>query len=100
MFSELAIVVTSDTVINLPLDAPLFDTLCKMNEARPFKLVFLPEASYSYQEKVRLELERVLEVVKANGFLDFSTRHPLSVNPPPRMRSSPSILDKVPPQAL
>lgn len=70
MFSELTIVITS-YAIYLPRDDVLFKTLRKMNKARPFRLVFLLEASDFHQEQVRRELVEALDLIKANGSLDF-----------------------------
>ena len=71
MFSELAIVIGGHIVTFLPQDVTLFETLRKMNEIRSFKLVFLPEAPESRQEKVRRELVGALDLVAARGLLDF-----------------------------
>ena len=79
MFSELAIVITGQTLTHLPWDVALFKTLRKMNEIRPFKLEFMPEASDFHQQKVRRELAGALDLVKAQGFLDFSTPYPRAV---------------------
>ena len=71
VFSELVIVIGGHVVTFLPRDATLFETLRRMNEIRPFKLVFLPEAPESRQEKVRRELAEALDSVTASGLLDF-----------------------------
>ena len=71
MFSELAIVITVSEVAYLPQDLVLFEALGKMNEVRPFKLVFLPEDSGFDQEKARRELAEALESVTAKGLLGF-----------------------------
>ena len=42
-----------------------------MNEIRPFKLIFLPDAPEIRQEKVRRELAEALDSVAAEGLLDF-----------------------------
>jgi len=79
VFSELAVVVTSDTVTNLPWDVASFETLRRMNEIRPFTLVFFPDSSDSHREKLGRELERALTLATAQGFLDFSAPYPPSV---------------------
>jgi len=71
VFSELVIVIGGHVVTFLPRDAALFETLRKMNEIRPFKLVFLPDAPEYRQEKVRRELAEALDSVAAEGLLDF-----------------------------
>lgn len=71
VFSELAIVVAGHTVICLPWAFALFETLRKMNEVRPFKLVFIPEISDFYLENVRRELAEALDSVIEKGLLNF-----------------------------
>ena len=71
-FSELVIVITNHELPNLPWDATMFETLRKMNEIRPFRLVFLAEAPGSYQEKLRQCLEGPLNLATAQGFFDYS----------------------------
>ena len=71
VFSELAVVIENPMAANLRLDLTLFETLGKMNEVRPFKLVFLTVASVFSREKVRWELAEALDFVIAEGLLDF-----------------------------
>ena len=71
VFSELAIVISGYMVTYLPRDVALFETLRKMNEVRPFKLVLTFDAMEIYQEKLRRELKEALDSVVAKGFLDF-----------------------------
>lgn len=71
VFSELAIVIRGHVLIFLSQDFTLFETLRKMNQIRPFKLVFLAEAPESRQEKVRRGLAEALDSVAAKGLLDF-----------------------------
>jgi len=71
VFSELAIVISGYMVTYLPRDVTLFETLRKMNEVRPFKLVLTFDAMEIYQEKLRRELKEALDSVVAKGFLDF-----------------------------
>ena len=92
VFSELAIVVTSDAVMKLPWDAALFKTLRKMNEIRPFRLAFLPDASAFHREKLQRELWGALSLATAQGFLDFSIQTHYSL--------SMTGTDKAPPQTL
>jgi len=42
-----------------------------MNEAIPFKLVFLLETSEPFQGKAQRELAEALKFMTANGLLDF-----------------------------
>ena len=77
VFSELAIILKSYAV-NLPQEAELFETLRKMNEIRPFDLVFLLETSDFHQDGVRQQLAGALDSISADGSLDF-------------LRSSPSV---------
>lgn len=86
VFSELAVVVTSDTVTNLPWDLMFFKTLHRMNEIRPFKLEFLPDASDSHREKLRRMLEGALNLATAQGFLNLSSPYPSPV-----MRGPPIV---------
>ena len=82
LFSEFVLVIWEDEIINLPSDVALFETLQAMNEARPFKLVFLLLVPDQFWEG-RRELEEVLDSVIARGSLGFldsppSIRHDLS----------------------
>lgn len=70
-FSELALIIEGHTVTYLPQDVTLFETLGEMNQAKPFKLVFLPQASKLYQEEVRQGLVEALDIVVAGGLLKF-----------------------------
>lgn len=71
MFSELVVVHTGYAVADLPLEVTLFETLRKMNETRPFKLVFLLEASDLDRRQARRELLEALDSVTVKGFLNF-----------------------------
>ena len=71
MFSELVLVIAGHTVTYLPQDVTLFETLSKMYEAKPFNLVFLPEAPGLYQKEVRRGLAEALDSAVAEGLLDF-----------------------------
>lgn len=75
VFSEVVIVITSYAVY-LPTGDTLFKTLREMNEVRPFKLVFLLEASDFHQEQVQRELVEALDVINANNSLNFLTSKP------------------------
>ena len=71
VFSELGIVIGGHAVAFLPQDLTLFETLRKMSEVRPFKLVFLPKNSEFYPGEVRRELTESLNLVATKGLLDF-----------------------------
>jgi len=71
VFSELVILVASHTVSYLPRDITLFETLRKVNNVRPLKLVFSADIMEIYQEGLRRELAEALGSVVAKGFLDF-----------------------------
>ena len=68
VFFEL-VVVLANGVRFLGWEAGLFDTLRRMNEVRPFKLVFSLEASPPSQQETQ-QLEKVLEFVTSR-LLDF-----------------------------
>ena len=76
MFSELFIVITIHGVFYLPPDVGVFETLRKMNELRPFKLVFLPEGSGFSRGKARQGLADALDLVVSKGHLDFLASPP------------------------
>ena len=72
VFSELVITLTpADEPTRLPQEVTLFETLRKMNEVRPFKLVFLLKDVGFHQEEVPRELVDNLALVIAQGLLDF-----------------------------
>ena len=78
VFSELVIILVGDEIICLPREAMMFQTLRKMYEVRPFKLVFsfegpppVPREGRSVPAGVRRKLEKTLESVATKGFLDF-----------------------------
>ena len=75
VFSELVIIITSYAV-HLPTEVTLFKTLRRMREIRPFKLVFLLEASDFHQEQVRRELVEALDLISASNSLNFLTSEP------------------------
>ena len=75
VFSELVIVLGAQAVAYLPLGVMLFETLRTMNEARPFKLIFL------FLGEAREELAGALDSVIARGLLDF-------LDSPPTIRSA------------
>ena len=57
----------------------MLDTLCTMNEVRPFRLVFLLEVPYPYQEISRRWLAETLDSLTARGSFGF-------LNSPPTVR--------------
>ena len=69
VFSELVIVTTSYGAAHLHQDVKFFETLRKMYEVRPFKLLFLPIVP-EYQ-KGRRELAEALDSMIAKGSFDF-----------------------------
>jgi len=75
VFSELVIVVTSYAVY-LPTEVMVFKSLREMNAIRPFKLVFLLEASDFHQEQVQRELAEALASIKTNNSLNFLASEP------------------------
>jgi len=76
-FSELVIVVTGHETTTLHWKDTLFKTLRKMNEFRPFKLVFLLEGPFfGREEMARLVVTGVIDLAVAKGFLDFLVSPP------------------------
>ena len=79
VFSELVVVLSGRAVelTRLPNQEVFFQTLRKMNEVRPFELVFLFEGPCSVLRGGRWELdargplEEALGYVASKGFLDF-----------------------------
>jgi len=68
VFVELAIVLEGNTNF-IPQRVVPFETLGKMNEIRPFKLVFLLDVSDPFRDGARRRLERTLDSVIARGLL-------------------------------
>lgn len=71
VFSELAIVIEGDMATYLPHEVVLFETLGKMSEVRPFKLVFSLDVPDFAREEVWRKLARALDLVTAKGLLRF-----------------------------
>ena len=69
VFSEVIIVIREYRVAYLP--HKVFETLRTMHKARPFKLVFLLEASDRWQGEVRRSLVEELDSMTDKGLLDF-----------------------------
>ena len=72
VFSELVVVLDGEETPDLSSDLTFFETLCKMNELRPFKLVF----SFDFRSSVGEEagqrvLVEALDRLNAEGLLDF-----------------------------
>ena len=89
VFSELVIIPTTYPLRHLPQEVTLFDTLCKMNKLRPFKLVFLLEISHT--SDVRRELADTLELVTAKGLLNFLDSKPTIRTTRPRLSGWDSL---------
>ena len=84
VFSAIVSPVLSEVVIvistrHLPQEATLFEVLHKMNEVRPFKLVFLLEAEDPWS--ARPKLAEALNSAAAKGLLDF-------LDSPPTIRTA------------
>ena len=77
VFSEIAITLTEHATNFLPDEVLLFETLGKMNEVRPFKLVFLLDVSDSSRGEVGRKLAVALDLVTAKGLLDFLSSSPV-----------------------
>ena len=72
VFSELVIVLAGHWTGDLRWEDALFKTLRKMNEFRPFKLVFLLEGPFFGREGVaRLAVAEALGSATEKGFLKF-----------------------------
>ena len=70
-FSEFVLVLGDDEIAHLPSDVTLFKTLRTMSEVRPFRLVFLLAAPDRLLHEARQKLVEALDLVRAQGFLDF-----------------------------
>jgi len=84
VFSELVIILVGDGIARLPHEVMMFETLRKMNEVRPFNLVFsfegpplVPRGGQSASAEVRWKLEEALDYVATKGFLDFLDSPPI-----------------------
>jgi len=79
VFSELVIVVKGDEISDIPSDITFFEALRTMKEVRPFKLVFSFDtlAQFTYDEKDRRRLAGILDLVNAEGLLDFLDSPPV-----------------------
>jgi len=75
VFSELVIILPDDTITYLPKYVTLFERLGKMNQVRPFNLVFSLVLSSSVSEaslvEARRKLRGTLDLVAAKGLLNF-----------------------------
>jgi len=73
VFSELIILVRGDETSAIPLDVTFFEAIRTMKQVRPFKLVFsFDTLSQFYNgERERQRLVEVLDIVNAEGLLDF-----------------------------
>jgi len=79
VFSELVIVLEGDEIAGLLSDVELFETLRKMNEVRPFTLVFLVKADEPYCGRTE-EMERLKDVITlatVTGLLNFLDSRPV-----------------------
>jgi len=79
VFSELVIVVKGNETSDIPSDLTLFETLRTMKEIKPFKLVFSFDAlsPITHGEKEHRRLVKVLDLVNAEGLLDFLDSPPV-----------------------
>jgi len=68
VFSELCVVLEGDMTF-LPQNVVPLEALSKMNEIRPFKLVFLVEVLKFFGWGMRRRFERTLDSVIARGLL-------------------------------
>ena len=71
VFSELTVVLAGELAVYMPWKATLFEALRGLNEVRPFKLMFLYEGPYNGLGEARSILARSLDLVVAEGLLDF-----------------------------
>jgi len=71
VFSELVIVLRIREISGLPSDVTLFEALRTMKEIRSFKLVFLLDVPSRSYEGGRRGLAGALDLVNAEGLLDF-----------------------------
>ena len=71
MFSELVIVLESNSAFRIPLVFVLCEGLRELNAVKPFKLVFSFEGSYTSPGEARCGLARGLHLATARGLLDF-----------------------------
>ena len=84
VFSELVLILGDDEIAHLPSDVTLSKTLRTMSEVRPFRLVFLLAALDRLLHEVRQKLVEALDLVRAQGSLDFYADDPYSTAPKPR----------------
>jgi len=80
VFSELVIVLEDDGIVGLSSDVGLFETLRKMNEVRPFTLVFLVKAEESYCRRTEVieRLEDAIILATVTGLLNFLDSQPIA----------------------
>ena len=69
VFAEFVIVL--DGRYGLPHEAELLETLDRINDVRPFKLVFLLEVSDSLRDLARQKVTEMLEILTTRGLLNF-----------------------------
>jgi len=81
VFSELIVVIAGVYCSRLPYDVSLFQTLRRMNETTPFKLVFLLEGLNPLRSGTRQQLALTLQIATADGLLDF-------LDSPPTIRTA------------
>jgi glycerophosphoryl diester phosphodiesterase len=78
MFSELVIVLSSYmAMIDVPKEDTLVEALRRVNEGRPFKLVFMIKVPDRFQREARLRLVEALDSMTAKGLLDFLDAPPI-----------------------
>ena len=94
VFSELVIVLDTDSAFRIPLVIVLCEGLRELNEIRPFKLVFSFEGPHSSPEEARCVLARCLRSATARGLLDFLDSPPtIRIARPRRLGWDPVDLD-------
>ena len=78
VFSELVIVLTFayDTSVHLLQEVEFLETLCKMNEVRPFGLVFLLEGPHVGRWEAGPVLKGNLDSAITQGLFDFLGKPP------------------------
>lgn len=81
VFSELVIVLEGNPILYLPEELELVKTLRKMNEVKPFKLVF----SLEVPRLSKWQIVAVLDLVAVDGLFNF-------LDSPPTVRCAPPCI--------
>ena len=77
VFSELVVILRDSDIAHLHCEVPMFEALRKMNEVKPFKLVFLLEVLDSLQWRAQREMEEALDFLTTRGLVDFLDSPPV-----------------------